>query len=141
MIVLDTNVVSEPIRGLPAARVLDWLDAQVDTAITAITVGELLVGVSLLPEGRRREGLHAVIEDVIGDFARRVLPYDRPAAREYASIREACRLRGRGIGAEDGMIAGIVRSVDGTLATRNLRDFEGLGFPVINPWDDTDYSR
>ena len=58
MILIDTNVVSEPLRSSPDARVIEWIDAQpLETSfLSAITVAELRAGVALLPEGKRRAG-------------------------------------------------------------------------------------
>ena len=56
MILVDTNVVSEPLRRAPEPRVAEWLDAQaLETLfLSAITVAELRFGVRSLPAGRRR---------------------------------------------------------------------------------------
>ena len=60
MILLDTNVVSEPLRPAPDARVVEWIDAQpLETLfLSAITVAELRARVALLPTGKRRTGLN-----------------------------------------------------------------------------------
>ena len=86
MILLDTSVVSEPLRAAPAARVVEWLDAQpLETLfLSAITVAELRAGVALLPAGKRRTGLHASLET-------RVLPLF--AGRGVASMADVTRGR------------------------------------------------
>ena len=79
MILLDTNLVSEPLRSSPAVRVIAWIDAQpLETLfLSAITVAELRAGVALLPEGKRRAGLHNSLETrLLPLFAGRVLPFD-----------------------------------------------------------------
>ena len=79
MILLDTNVVSEPLRRSPDVRVIGWLDAQpMETLfLSAITVAELRAGVAMLPAGKRRAGLHESLEKrVLPLFAGRVLPVD-----------------------------------------------------------------
>lgn len=136
MIVLDTNVLSEPLRARPSAEVLAWLESQTETlALTAISVGELLTVVRLLSPGRRRAGLEAAIEVVLAAHADRVLPYDEPAARHYSRIMESRRTSGHPMSVEDGMIAAICLARGAGLATRNLKDFDGLGLEVIDPWD------
>ena len=57
MIILDTNVVSEPLKPQPDPAVLQWLNAQEPKTlyITAINWAELLAGVAALPAGRRRD--------------------------------------------------------------------------------------
>ncbi len=64
MILLDTNVVSEPLKPRPSAAVLGWLNAQDpwDLHISTITVAELFAGVEVLPKGNRRSGLQRLIE-------------------------------------------------------------------------------
>ena len=136
MIVLDTNVLSETLRPSPDPSVLAWLDATgSDTSTTAVTVGEILVGVSLLPAGRRRSELSAAIEALVGAFTARVLAYDAGAAREYALVRSERRAAGHPISVEDAMIAAICRSNGAALATRNTKDFAGLSIPLIDPWE------
>lgn len=135
MIVLDTNVLSEPLRPEPAAHVLDWM-ASLDgaVAITSVTVGELLVGVRRLPAGHRRDHLLAAIERTLDAHAGAVLAYDEPAARHYALLQEARRRTGRPLAVEDGMIAAIYAIHGAALATRNVRDFDQLGVEIIDPW-------
>jgi hypothetical protein len=135
VILLDTNVLSEPLRQRPDTAVLSWLEAHPDAAITAITVGELLVGVARLPAGARRESLAAAVDRAIGRAD--VLDYDEAAARAYARIQEQRRAAGHPLAVEDGMIAAICLANVATLATRNTRDFEGLGIELIDPWQHT----
>ncbi len=134
MIVLDTNVVSEPLRASPEPRVLDWLARQREASITSVTVGELLGGVRMLPRGRRRTDLLAAVEAALEARAGRILGYDAAAARIFAELRESAREAGQALTVEDGMIAAICRQHGVALATRNLRDFEGLGIELIDPW-------
>ncbi len=102
---------------------------------TTITEGEMLYGAALLPDGRRRRALEAVIAQLFSNrFAGRILPFDSAAAREFADIAARRRLAGRPIGEADGRIAAIARSRGASLATRNVRDFEGCGLTVIDPF-------
>lgn len=135
MIVLDTNVLSEPLKLRPDERVLAWFAALDEEAgVTAISVGELLTGVLALPVGRRREGLLEAIEATLRTFAGSVLAYDEAAARHYARSQEVRRGAGRPLAVEDGMIAAICVARGTTLATRNVSDFAGLGLELIDPW-------
>jgi toxin FitB len=68
------------------------------------------------------------------DFAGRVLPFDSTAARAYATLAAGRRLAGRPMSQADAQIAAIVLSRGGGLATRNVADFAGCGFEVIDPW-------
>ena len=79
MILLDTHVVSEPLRPAPDTRVIAWIDAQpLETIfLSAITVAALRAGVALLPAGKRRSRLQQNLEKrVLPLFAGRVLPFD-----------------------------------------------------------------
>ena len=94
MIVLDTNVVSEPLRARPDAAVADWLDAQaIETLyLTTVTLAELRFGVAALPAGRRRDRLGERIEnDVLAAFEGRTLAFDEPASAAYAALRARAR--------------------------------------------------
>ncbi|HEY5207959.1 MAG TPA: type II toxin-antitoxin system VapC family toxin [Stellaceae bacterium] len=138
MIVLDTNVISEAWRPRPAPHVREWMKAQPMPSLftTAITEAELLYGIALLPESRRRAALSALVEAMLAeDLAGRVLPFDSAAAREYADIAARRRRAGQPISEGDARIAAIVRSRGATLATRNTADFTACGIPVISPWE------
>lgn len=134
MIVLDTNVVSEPLRTEPSPQVLAWMQAQTDVvAVTSVTLGELWTGVRLLPAGRRRDKLARAMDDVLADVAVR-LPYDDGAARIYADFRQIARAAGRGMSTEDGMIAAVCAAHGAALVTRNTVGFDFLPVPLLNPW-------
>ena len=108
MILVDTNVVSEPLRRAPEPRVAEWLDAQaLETLyLSAITVAELRFGVQSLPDGRRRNRLQEDIEgQVLPMFAGRVLAFDPAASQAYAELMAWARSEGRTIPVSDGYIA------------------------------------
>jgi predicted nucleic acid-binding protein len=134
VIVLDTNVLSEPLKSEPDRAVLDWIAAQAESVTTAVSVGELLTGVRRLPSGRRRSGLLRAIEQILSAFSGSVLPYDEAAARKYAELQESRRIAGAPLSVEDGMIAAICATHAGALATRNTKDFRGLGLNLVDPW-------
>jgi predicted nucleic acid-binding protein len=136
VIVVDTNVLSEPLGPTPSPAVLAWLsDAAADVAITTVTVAELLYRVQRLPEGRRKVDLTAAIERLIRSAGDRVLAYDEAAARAHASLRAAREAAGRVTSVEDGMVAAIAIAHGAKVATRNVTDFEGFGVEVVNPWE------
>jgi toxin FitB len=137
MIVLDTNVVSEVMGRRPAARVLEWLNAQDQRqlAITAVTAAELLYGIARLDDGVRKVQLAGEARGVVReDFSGRVLPFDAEAAEHYADLVAGRERRGRPIDIADAQIAAICRRHDAALATRNVRDFEHTGIEVLDPW-------
>lgn len=137
MIVLDTNVLSEITRQSPDADVLAWLDSlpAAEVATTAITAAELLYGVTRLPGGHRKSALTTAIHALINeDFHGRVEPFDAPAAAQYAAVVSEREQLGRPVSAADAQIAAICRARRATLATRNIKDFEGTGIELVNPW-------
>jgi toxin FitB len=139
MIVLDTNVISEALRPVPEPSVLDWLANQPRASLftTTVTRGEILYGIRLLSDGKRRRGLwDAAIKIFDDDFADQVLSFDSDAADMYAEIAALRRTAGKPISQFDAMIVAMARSRGASLATRNEKDFEDCGVDVINPWKD-----
>ena len=137
MIVLDTNVISELMRSNPEQAVLTWLDARSVNSlfVTTITEAEILTGIALLPDGRRRHGLVEASQSVFAAlFGGRILAFDSNAAHAYAKIFAQRHTSGRPISQADCQIAAIACSRDATIATRNVSDFEGVEVELINPW-------
>lgn len=138
MIVLDTNVLSELLAPSPSPAVVAWLAAQPAAAVftTAVTEAEILYGLALLPDGRRRQALETAVRPIFSeDLAGRVLAFDREAAASYAAIAARRRALGRPISQFDAQIAAIAVSRGASIATRNVADFAETGAPVINPWE------
>lgn len=137
MILVDTNVMSEPLRREPSTPVIEWLDAQnVETLfLAAISLGEMRFGVAALPEGRRRDWLHHGIEQrVVPLFRGRILPFDDAASKAYASIRARARASGSAIAPADVFIAATAEANGLIIATRDGAPFEAVGLRVIDPW-------
>ena len=137
MILLDTNVISEPQRLKPSQRVLDWLDAQaLETLfLSAVTVAELRAGIALMPAGKRQDGVHAYLEDhLLPLFANRVLAFDAGCTKAYAELLARSRAAGVTVQTADAFIAAIALANGFAVATRDTRPFEVAGLKVINPW-------
>lgn len=138
MILLDTNVVSEPLRPEPNVRVINWLDAQLleTLYLSAITVAELRAGVALMPAGQRRDKLNGYLEkSVLPPFAGRVLAFDLACTNAYAQVLATARRAGSGIGTADALIAAVAAANGLIVATRDTSPFEAAGLIVINPWE------
>ena len=138
MILVDTNVISEPLRKIPEARVTEWLDAQpLETLfLSAITVAELRFGVASLPAGKRRDALHDGLEvRILPLFAGRVLPFDFAASRSYAELMTKVQANGQPIGVADGYIAATAAANGMMVATRDIAPFAAAGVTVIDPWN------
>lgn len=137
MIVLDTNVLSELMRPKPATTVTQWVAAQSAASLftTTITQAEILHGIMLLPEGRRRNSIDAAADAMFEeDFDGRILPFGSHAAHAYAEIAAGRRRLGRPISQFDAQIAAIAYSTGAGVATRNVADFEECDLQVIDPW-------
>ena len=137
MILLDTNVISEPLKLAADAGVLAWIDAQsIDTLyLSAISLAELRFGISALPAGKRKETLHLGLEQrILPLFADRILPFDAAASQTCADLLSAARAQGRSISTDDGYIAATAKRHGFMVATRDASPFEAAGLTVINPW-------
>lgn len=135
MILLDTNVLSEPLRPQPSKHVLTWLRAQDRVATTVITVQEMRAGVEMLPEGRRREALSALVDDALASVDS-LLPFDEAAARAAATLVARLKRSGQPVGTlADVQISAIALTLGLPVATRNTRHFRAAGLTVVDPWD------
>jgi toxin FitB len=137
MIILDTNVVSEPLKPSGSRAVHEWLDQQVaDTLyLTATSLGELLVGVELLPTGKRKKALTAGLKELLDNlFDARTLAFDSAAAAHYATLVSKARTKGFKVPVADGQIAAIAQVHGFSVATRDKGPFEAMGIRVVNPW-------
>ena len=131
---VDTNVISELTRASPAARVLDFLSEHDDLWLSSVVLHELEFGLELLPHGQRRDGLRRTLEEFTSQFGDRILPLGRREAEWGARLRAKARLDGYLPHAADALIAGTAKAHDLAIATRNVRDFDGLDVAVTNPW-------
>ena len=137
MILIDTNVVSEPLRRRPEPRVTEWIDSQpLETLyLSTVTVAELRFGAASLPSGRRRSLLNENLERrILPRFAGRILPFDLPATEAYALLMAQARRDGVAVSASDGYIAAIATANGMAVATRDRTPFEAAGLRVIDPW-------
>ena len=137
MILLDTNVVSEPLKASCDKSVLSWIDEQVIETLylSTISLAELRFGIAVLPEGKRRDTLFSSLEQqVLPLFAGRILLFDEQASQAYATLRARARTAGQAIATVDGYIAAIAVTHGFAVATRDTSPFEAVGLKVINPW-------
>lgn len=137
MILLDTNVISELMKSVPSSNVIEWIDQQQtsDLFITTITIAEISYGLSILPEGNRRNALEAAFNKVITHaFLHRILDFDTASAYAYGKIMSIRKKMGRPMSVPDGQIAAIAESNRLVIATCNIHDFCDCGFDLINPF-------
>ena len=139
MIILDTNVISETFRPAPEPKVLAWLDAQAESQLvtTSITVAEMMSGMELMPDGRRKEQLRQAIAAALIQFSdSKILPFDQSAAIGFARLAGTSKLNGHVIAVLDAQIAAIALSHGAAVATRDVLPFRNAQLRVINPWED-----
>ena len=140
MILLDTNVVSEVLKPSADSAVERWLNVHFSrSAISAVSVLELLGGVMILPAGKRRNALETAVDRILRRFGGRIHAFDDASARAAARLLERARLRGSGAHKlpeklADLQLAGIASAYGLSIATRNVGDFAGFGLELINPW-------
>jgi toxin FitB len=137
VILLDTTVVSETMRPFPAPEVIAWLDAQAAETLylSSVALGELLLGIAILPDGKRKEALGAALQRQVSTlFQDRVFDFDVAAAGGYAAAVGAARRSGVTISVVDGQIAAIAISRKCIVATRDVKPFEAAGARTTDPW-------
>lgn len=138
MILLDINVISEPLRASGDVGVLLWIDAQVIETLylSTISLAELRYGIAVLPPGKRRDTLHNSLEQrVLPLFTGRILPFDAATSKAYAALRARAKAQGKAIAPADGYIAATAVAHGLMVATRDVSPFQAAGLTVINPWE------
>jgi toxin FitB len=138
VIILDTNVISEPLKSQPDERVKRWLDAQntEELFITVTTLTELKLGVAIMPRGQKRQLLEQRIESIIATyFSRRILTVTPEIADVHAEIFAHARQVGIALSFADTQIAAISKANGFAVATRDVTAFQAAGIDVMNPWE------
>ncbi len=135
---LDTNIPSELIRPSPDPRVEDWVYGQ-DAAslyLSAVTIGEVRKGLSILPDSKRRIRLEDWFENnLVPLFAGRILAVTQNVAERWGVLDGRRQLSGRPLNTADGLIAATALEHGLTLVTRNVKDYDDLGVTILNPWE------
>lgn len=139
MIILDTNVISEPTKTNGNAHVSAWLDRQdiQSLFVTSINLAELLAGIAMLPEGKRQQALRSALDRfLVKRIVTPILPFDREAAMAYAAVTAHAKTKRYTLPVADGQIAAIAKVHGFAVATRDVAPFRAAGVAVINPWED-----
>jgi len=131
---VDANILSEPTKTKPNARVIDWLERhERELVIDPVILGEIRFGILLLAAGKRRLRLEEWFEAGIGRI--RCLSWDEATAMRWAELLANLRLAGRAMPLKDSLIAATALLHGLTIATHDRRDFEFAGVPVVDPFD------
>jgi tRNA(fMet)-specific endonuclease VapC len=133
---VDTNIVSEMMRPYPNAMVqAKWRQHYAEIGITAVTWHELLTGINLIPESKRRSAFEAFLfHSVKGTLP--ILSYDYDAAQWHAHERARLTQLGATPSFPDGQIAAITVTNNLTLITRNVSDFSNFKGLQLENWFD-----
>jgi predicted nucleic acid-binding protein len=134
VILLDTNVISGMMRPNIDPPLAAWLSSlgSESLAVSTVTIAEIAYGLSLLPDSRRRTQLMTSSDRLIDAFD--VLDFDRSMAARSGAFRSVRAAIGRPISLADSMIGATAAEAGARLATRNTRDFAGLGLSLVDPW-------
>jgi hypothetical protein len=138
MIVLDTNVISEPLKPRADPAVIRWLDSQAPETLylTANALSEVLIGIALLPAGKRKRGMELAMQSLLAKlFAGRFLSFDREAAIAFALLGSRAAAKGYSISVADCQIAAIAAVHGFAVAARDTAPFLAAGVPDVNPWE------
>lgn len=135
---LDTNIPTEMTRPFPQRSVAQWLEDADDDRLyfSVVSLGEILKGIAILPESKRRSQLQQWLNETLRPwFQGRILPVNEPVAERWGWMAGESKLKGRPLKVEDGLIAATALEHGLTVVTRNVKDFEGLGVTILNPWN------
>lgn len=137
MILLDTNVVSEPLRPRPSEKVLDWLvEHDAELALPSVAIAEVAFGIEKIRPEERAARLAEGLDEWRRRFSNRIFPFAEDAALAYGELMGRAVRAGRTRTVQDGMIAAIAKVQGAAIATRNITDFEGLDIELVDPWND-----
>jgi tRNA(fMet)-specific endonuclease VapC len=126
---LDTNIISEPLKLQPSPSVLRRLAEQGHLCALCTPVWhELAYGIARKPHPDRKRYLEELRRSA------RVLPYDQQAAEWHAAERARLERAGRTPSFADGMIAAIAASNGLTLVTRNQKHFRAFRGLNLERW-------
>jgi toxin FitB len=135
MIILDTNIVAAVMAD--GTDIDPWLTTvpRHELYTTVMARAEIRYGLARLPAGKRRTNLMLRADALFTTTDERLLTFDARAADRYGNLVAAREEAGRPISVADAIIASIAWVHRASLATRNVRDFDDCGIPVINPYE------
>lgn len=134
---LDTSVIAEYKKPVPSAKVIEWLNTQLDESlfISVLTIGEIEKGIARLSASKRKTDLLSFLEILLVRFDRRVLPLNTQIMRRWGNLVGNLETIGRVLPIVDSLLAATALEYDLTIITRNVSDFEGTGANVLNIWN------
>ena len=137
-LLLDTNVISELVKPKPELRVVNWIAQQNEQLLhlSVLTLGEVRNGIELLPDSSRRMRLeHWLKVELHGRFRDRILVVSEAIADSWGRMSARAAGKGKIVSDIDGLIAATAHHHNLVLVTRNTKDAEVFGVPILNPWE------
>lgn len=131
---IDANVLSEPTKPHPTAKVVAWLKANERAiAVDPIILGEVRFGIHLLPVGKRRRRLEHWFAQGVGSIV--CLPWDAATGLRWAELLAHLRAAGETMPIKDSMIAATALVHGLVMCTHNQRDFRKAGVKLFDPFE------
>lgn len=133
---LDTCLLSEFLKKFPNKRVLAWFDAQDEESlhISVLAIGEIQKGITKLPPTKRRAELEEWLQNVVGRYGGRILPFTISTAYLWGRIKGDLEKRGTTLSVVDSLMAATALEHNLTVITRNEDDFVPTGAKVLDIW-------
>lgn len=133
---LDTCVVSELMKPLPTACVVEWLVSipAEQLFLSALTIGEIKRGIMKLPDSKKKARLIAWFETLLTDYQDRIVPVDLAVAEAWGTLQVQAEAAGQRMSIIDGYIAATASARQMVIVTRNEADFAMCHQNVVNPW-------
>ena len=132
---IDANVLCESSKPRPDAKVLRWLaEHDADLHVSALTLGEMVKGIHLMDQGKRRAKIEQWFDRIDRWSAGRLLSLDSVTMRRWGAFYAKYQLAGRELNLMDSLVAATALEHQLTLVTRNLGDFPGE-VPLFDPWN------
>lgn len=136
MILIDTNVLSQPMRAHGSAKVNDWLRKNFDQiGIPVLAISEIVYGIELIEDWERKIQLTNALATMRIRYEDRFVPFDIAAADAHGWLQAKMKREGGRLPEIDSQIAAIAISRNARIATRNTKDFERTGVELVNPWE------
>ncbi len=138
MIILNTNIILELMKAEPDRKVINWINEcnPLELYLSSITIAEIYYGISVLPDGVRKNKLQFYFENSIqNSFKQRILSFNQESAILYGVLMVHRKTLGKPMSVPDGQIASISKTHQAFLATRNVKDFEDIDLKIINPFE------
>ena len=133
----DTNIISELSRAEPQKSVVDFVASTPVAWLSTITLHELEYGVTLIPDGARKAAIQHMVAGLVSAYDDYIISVGQAEAQEAALLRAMLKQQGKVLHLADSLIAGTAKVHNLTVVTRNIKDFEGLGIQLMNPFDTT----